>query len=30
VLEGDLDTLIDALFDADLRQRAEAITQRGG
>ena len=28
VLEGDLDALIDALFDADLRQRAEAITQR--
>ena len=28
VLEGDLDALIDALFDADLRQRAEAITRR--
>ncbi|MEK0438645.1 MAG: peptide chain release factor 1, partial [Verrucomicrobiota bacterium] len=28
VLEGDLDALIDALFDADLRRRAEAVTQR--
>ena len=27
-LEGDLDALIDALFDADLRRRAEAITRR--
>jgi peptide chain release factor 1 len=26
--QGDLDALIDALFDADLRRRAEAVTQR--
>jgi peptide chain release factor 1 len=27
VLEGNLDQLVDALFEADLRERAEAITR---
>jgi len=27
VLEGDLDELVNALYDADLRSRAEAITR---
>ena len=27
VLEGDLDELVNALYDADLRTRAEAITR---
>ena len=27
VLEGNLDQLVDALYEADLRERAEAITR---
>jgi hypothetical protein len=29
VLEGDLDELVNALYEADIRSRAEAITRPG-